>query len=264
METWLDWIPPLPVVGEILDLRNFVAHSFDDFCEDLVKWIALTMLFWLACGVLATCGVSRKGPARGAALLCSTVLAFPHIDAMGDAVGNMVQPHQDEMAKWLGLDPAPKPDPGDRKHTKGVVDDYVEDVFKIVCVWSHFHLGSALSDIIIPDALLNSPHWAARAAGGSASWIVALASPAGYYQACDEYGDRLGDAVERAVPRALILFRSAEPTAIAAMVLWTLGFLLMLVGEGAVRKIGECIVFAVSVPLLSMLASSKLVSEFVW
>jgi len=94
-------------------------------------------------------------------------------------------------------------------HGLALVDDLVEDGFKIGCIASHFDVTQLLLSSYIPLSLTapfvenifpatTSPRLHRVAMG--LVWImkaaIAISVPLRYYTKCDEYGDALGDWIQ--------------------------------------------------------------------
>ena len=100
----LAMLPPLPVVQDVPFLASFVANSFDDAAEDLVKFLCLYATYgsgqllatWVQFGVLPT-AYHRD---RADQLWCATAgsmtaaLMYPRCNGIGDKVGDYVQSFQ--------------------------------------------------------------------------------------------------------------------------------------------------------------------------
>ncbi len=77
----------------------------------------------------------------------------------------------------------------------GVLDDYAEDAFKLICVWSHARIGASVSQSVVVPAVSSLGFAGADHVARAAGWIIALGTPAGHYSSCDVYSDALGDSV---------------------------------------------------------------------
>ena len=88
-----------------------------------------------------------------------------------------------------------------------LADDAVEDSFKVLCLWSHAAIGELLRRNLHLDPRLqvrpgrHTPPctagltccWLASVAGQLLGRLVSLGVPAAKYNACNLYGDYLGD-----------------------------------------------------------------------
>jgi len=95
-----------------------------------------------------------------------------------------------------------------------VVDDVVEDVFKLGCISAHWDLGKFITKTYITSAAtpviesltqatpLLRPVLLGVAAG--IEWLVAVSVPIEKYVTCDAYGDSLGDFVQTTIERYFI------------------------------------------------------------
>jgi len=80
-----------------------------------------------------------------------------------------------------------------------VIDDVVEDGFKLVCVRAHYAVGGLLGASLRRAILQSTALPVARHAASVAAEAVRFGTVAGRYCRCDEYGDRLGDTLQQAV-----------------------------------------------------------------
>ena len=97
-------------------------------------------------------------------------------------------------------------------HALALVDDLVEDGFKLGCLASHRDVTQALVstyvplsvtapfvDSIFPPAARPGLHSAAMGMVWMVKQLVALSVPLKQYKKCDEYGDNLGDWVQESL-----------------------------------------------------------------
>ena len=114
----LSELPPLPVMQDIPSLASFLASSFDDATEDLVKVMCLYATYssgqllatWVQFGVLPT-AYHRE---RADQLWCATAgsmtaaLMYPRCNGIGDRVGDYVQMFQNRIREEMfGMPPKP-------------------------------------------------------------------------------------------------------------------------------------------------------------
>jgi hypothetical protein len=186
-------LPPLPVVQDVPLLASFLAGSFDDATEDLVKVLCLYATFssgqllatWVQFGVLPT-EVHR---ARADPLWCTTAgsltaaLMYPRCNVIGDKAGDYAQVAQNYIREQcFGLPPKPpsrsrpikysnmyqyKPGQFGDKPAAVVIDDIIEDGFKGSCLLIHTEVGSLLGDALVlpllPELLqVDEIVWATR------------------------------------------------------------------------------------------------------
>ena len=112
----LSMLPPIPVVQDVPSLASFVANSFDDATEDIVKVLCLYATYssgqllatWVQFGVLPT-AYHRD---RADQLWCATAgsmtaaLMYPRCNSIGDRVGDHAQKFQNYIRVQLfGLPP---------------------------------------------------------------------------------------------------------------------------------------------------------------
>ena len=130
------------------------------------------------------------------------VLGYLLIDRVADRAGDMADPAADAVRAWIGMAPSGLDEPPEPPDTD-VVDDLVEDGFKLLCVSAHYRMGVLLGGSLrhalaqsftsLDDTALRSPP---RASADAASAIVAIGTPFARYERCNDYGDTLGDLLQ--------------------------------------------------------------------
>lgn len=195
----MDWVPPMPVLNELVGFATFAAMSLDDAVEDATKY----------CAVFAIVRLSRRGLSiipRGvsrvsvAVLLVAAGLAlYPTLDHVADRAGDIVgEQFQPQLRSWMHI--RKDPHRSDEPPCDSIMDDIVEDTTKFICVAAHYHMGQMLGGSLRNSlaqmfiTLDESPFKAGlRIAADSASAIVSIGTPTSRYGRCDEYADRLSD-----------------------------------------------------------------------
>ena len=189
-------LPPLPVVSEVAALVMFCATSLDDAVEDAVKVLLLFLVVKLA--VRITGASTILGGFTGAVILPVVLAVYPLATLAGDAVGDQVEPLQVYLAAVLGTSlPGKRPsynkvDPHQTVWT-ALLDDLVEDSFKSFCLYTHYRMGEATSAATVLPLAQRSGN---LALGRVAAFMVSIGHPAAAYNACDAYGDILGDRIQ--------------------------------------------------------------------
>ena len=181
--------PPLPIINDVVAIVSFLADSLDDLVEDAAKLAMLWFVGWIVWRVLSGARFGRR--ATQAAVVCAVAASHPQSNDISDAMGDRMAVVQDLLRS------EPKADGSRstrRTHLPGghwsVVDDIVEDSFKLTCVGAHSYVGSLIGSGVTHAAPAST---LARAAG----LLVAVGTPAAQYRACDAYADELGDVVQR-------------------------------------------------------------------
>ena len=212
MPALFTWAPPLPFVNEFLSLVTFAVENLDDCCEDITKLFILAAVF--VCASRATSGLGAWANVDAALMwwfnqavaVTAACAVYPTADHLSDTLAQHAQGLQETLCDALGV-PASEPDPTDlvihRTTAENMIDDVIEDVFKSVCVFSHYTMGALLGGtmrrIIAGWVTGMDGSMGARysvAAGNAASTLVIVGTPAGRYSKCDQFGDRLGDLVQ--------------------------------------------------------------------
>jgi len=190
-------VPPLPLLQELVGLASFCTDHLDDFVEDSVKLLLLVAMFMLfkhflrrmkAGGWLMHAGLAGLG----------VVILFPAVDHVADLAGDQTQGIQNWIRLMLGHQPKhPQKEftPADVPWVVQIADDYIEDGFKFVCISSHAWTAQLLSDALLPT--LSSISGISDALANMIGTVVSIGGPASQYAACNEYGDQLGDVVQR-------------------------------------------------------------------
>lgn len=188
--------PPLPLLEDFAAIGTFLQHSIDDLVEDLVK-----LCLWLALASVCTAVIRRRvhsNTGTRISMAGAALIAFPYIDAIGDAAGDLIQPWQDTARKMFG-----GADIRCRSSSPNAlslsIDDVVEDTFKGVCMYAHYRVGLLLASATVPHALHQSNSISVRSIGRASAAAVTLAHPAAAYTACNEYADALGDRAQHAL-----------------------------------------------------------------
>ena len=194
--------PPLPVLTELFAVAQFGATCLDDAVEDATKF-CLVYAAVLFCRRWLVYNLPR--PAQAVAAAAFVLGNYPLIDRVADRAGDMADPAADAVRAWIGMAPSGLDEPPDGLHgpDADVVDDLVEDGFKLLCVSAHYHMGVLLGGSLrhalaqsftsLDDSALRS---ALRASADAASAIVAIGTPFARYERCNEYGDTLGDLIQ--------------------------------------------------------------------
>lgn len=181
--------PPLPVLQEARALLQFLIASLDDFAEDATKIALLYAVFW----VLRLWRIPR------AALWVAVLALHPAANYYADRLGNEMQSVQNQVRRAAGLRTKTQVYHKTNRSEPlllTIVDDFVEDGFKLVCVWSHAKIGAGVSqEVVVPYISTLSLPGATRLAK-LLGYIIVFGTPAGHYSACNQYGDMLGSAAQ--------------------------------------------------------------------
>ena len=191
--------PPLPVVSELFAISQFGATCLDDAVEDVTKFV-------LVCAAVLFCRrwlvYNLPVPAQAVAAAALVLGNYPLIDRFADRAGDMADPAADAVRAWIGMAPSGLDEPPEPPDAD-VIDDLVEDGFKLLCVSAHYRMGVLLGGSLrhalaqsftsLDDSALRS---ALRASADAASAIVAIGTPFARYERCNDYGDTLGDLVQ--------------------------------------------------------------------
>jgi len=182
-------VPPLPLVRDAAAIMSFCVESLDDAVEDAAKLALLALAGGAASLLLRRASWSRRSTRAAAA--CVVVVLHPPVNVLADSLGDALTPVQRALRGAFMPGELPRAARPARRNQRGtatgaVIDDLVEDAFKLACVGSHALLGSALGTSLTQRAL---PRFAGT--------LIALGAPISEYQSCDEYGDLLGDMAQR-------------------------------------------------------------------
>lgn len=185
-------LPPLPLVQEMQAIVQFLLDCVDDACEDVLKLLLLTMI-WNVAAWFTTTDIRLSRRSRMFACGALLLAVYPYVDEMTDRTADKTIHAQNAVRSLFGQ-PLKVPEPDDEvsdapMHLQAV-DDMVEDSFKFICIAGHAYMGyiagAALQTSIPGEGMLE------KIAGA----VVSVGTPASQYQACDCYGDALGDAVQ--------------------------------------------------------------------
>jgi hypothetical protein len=198
-------VPPLPLVTDAAACLAFLLDSLDDAVEDAAKFLLLYLLGYVAYrAAMWWHGSSAHRMARAFAvvvLLC----CHPPCDRLADQLGDQMHPVQNALRRGFGYrEKMPRPDRGDAVAKFGLaaslVDDFVEDSFKAVCISSHMFIGNILRTAVLARAA--EADMASAVRGGNllaktAGAVIAVGAPVSQYQNCNIYSDRLADKVQK-------------------------------------------------------------------
>lgn len=208
-------LPPLPVVDEARGLWSFLAHGIDDLVEDVAKVACLGALYLSGASTTRVAMAGSPSAILASAAGSGLALAgYPACNEVADFVADQVDPRESNHSQH----------PNETSPAR-LIDDVAEDAFKGACVVSHYWVGKLISGrYIMPVALaLAGYRKSALAAASSSSssmrfmaiGVVAvvvsvlevliyflaaatmLGNAAKYYNSCNDYGDVLGDYLQR-------------------------------------------------------------------
>eukprot|EP00927_Polykrikos_kofoidii_P073171 TRINITY_DN69242_c0_g1_i1.p1 TRINITY_DN69242_c0_g1~~TRINITY_DN69242_c0_g1_i1.p1 ORF type:complete len:217 (+),score=34.40 TRINITY_DN69242_c0_g1_i1:94-744(+) len=200
-------VPPLPLLREACAIVDVVTSGLDDIAEDCAKLLIFYVLWIVFKRLLSAVRTSVGKISMISSWVVLVVACYRHIDCYADLVGDMVQPVQDVLKVYSGKSIEPKREVVATDQQLPlvlyIVDDVIEDSFKAVCVGSHAFIGNLLRTGFIQVAEAGRddvPSAAIKAVG----WFIAMGPPAEMYTYCNEYGDKLGNVVQRVLRQRIM------------------------------------------------------------